>query len=164
MLYFICNRYNVDQIFEYVRDWSAKVHIVLFPLHESKEFQLKSEEAKFTKENEWNEITYKLTGKYSKQPNRPIDIYPDGKTESRDIPFYMACQVCEAQAISWNGLILHCTDLPYKFNYGHVYEKDMLDAWRERNISKLTHPACRGCNVKHPNHDKILKKYLKRNS
>ena len=137
MLYFICNRYNVGEIFDYVKEWREKVHLTLFPLHESKEFQLKSEESKFTKENEWNEIAYKITGKYPKQQNRPIDIYPDGKTESRYIPYYMACQVCEAQAISWNGLILHCTDLPYKFNYGHVYNKDMSDAWLERNLSLI---------------------------
>lgn len=161
MLYFICNRYNKNQLFDYVKEWSGKAHIVLFPLHESKEFQHKSEESKFTLENEWNEITYKLTGKTPKQANRPIDVCLDGKAESRYLPYYMACQVCESQAISWNGLILHCTDLPYKFNYGHVYDCDMLKAWTKRNVSKLTHPACRGCNVKHPNHDKIIKKHLK---
>ena len=161
MLYFICNRFNIHEIFDYVEEWRGKAHLSLFPLHEVKNFQHKSEESKFQERDQWSEVAKKFTGEYPQQPNRPIDVGMDGVAKNRYMPFYKACQVCDCAGVSWNGLWLHCTDLSYKFNYGHVYEIDMQEQWIKRNLAKLTHPACKGCNVKHPNHDEILKKYLK---
>ena len=159
MLYFITNKHNQKQLIPYIKRWRTHAHLVLFPLHEVGDIQKKSAIHK-TEVDFWANFTKKVTGCYPKQPARPIDVFPDGKAQVRYVNNSYPCQGSTAFSVSWNGLLLHCTDLPYKFNYGHIYDHDMLEVWHRRNRAKINHPACRFCNVKHPDHDKILRKYL----
>jgi len=161
MLYFITNKHNIHQIPVYINRWLGKAHIVLFPLHEVSGIQTESEKTRPSNSGYWNEITEKVVGSSPEQPYRPIDIYMDGRRETRYFPFYETCQGTHSFSVSWNGLLLHCTDIPYDFNYGNIYDHDMLEVWHKRNLAKLDHLACRVCNVKHPKHDEILEKYLK---
>jgi len=159
-LYFITNKYNIHEIERYIKEWEGKARITLFPLHEVPNIQLESEKSRPEPQDYWDEITKKIVGEYPKQPYRPIDIYVNGKRKIRHFPPYVACQGTYSFSISWNGLLLHCTDIPYKYNYGYIYDHDMLEVWHKRNRMKLGHPACSVCNVKHPKHDEILRKYL----
>lgn len=160
MLYYILNRYNLNEVYDYIKKWQGLAHIVIFPIHEVKNIQLESEKTKLENKDSWREITKKITGKYPKQPCRPIDIYPDGKRRIRHFRFWESCQGTNSFSVNWQGLILHCTDIPYSFNYGSVYDNDMLEIWHKRNKLKLNHVACSVCSVRSPKHDKILIKYL----
>lgn len=159
MLYFITNRYNMQELTIYIKKWMGKTHLTLFPLHEVEGIQLKSTEHRPDAKGYWNELTKKITGRYPRQPYRPIDMLPNGQRYTRHFERDLACQGSHSFSVSWNGLLLHCTDIPYSFNYGHVYESDMLQVWHYRNFKKIGHPACSVCNVRHPDHDKIMRRY-----
>jgi MoaA/NifB/PqqE/SkfB family radical SAM enzyme len=159
MIYFITNRYNVGELKPFIKKWVGRCHITVYPLHEVDGIQTVSEQTKISKRNYWDEVTKTLTGKYPMQPFRPVDFYPDGKVRIRHFQPWIACQGSTSFSVNWQGLILHCTDIPYSFNYGSVYDNDMLTVWRERNRAKLGHSACGKCNVKSPRHDKLIKKY-----
>lgn len=161
MLYFITNKYNQDEIFKYIKKWHGLTHLTLFPLHEVDRIQIKSEETKPSDISYWDKLTEKITGKIPIQKNRPIDIFPDGRIEVRTFSKTHTCQGTHSFSVAWTGQLLHCTDIPYKFNYGHVYDRNMLEVWHERNKAKINHEACKACNVKSPDHDKILTKWLK---
>lgn len=164
MLYFITNKYNEHELRNYLKEWFGKIHIVIFPIHEVGEFQAESQKTRPSARDYWTKITTEITGKPPHQPFRPIDVFPDGKRRTRHFKYYETCQGTYCFSVAWTGELIHCTDLPYKFNYGHIDEiapLEMLDIWSMRNIFKINHPACRFCNVRHPDHDKILRKYLK---
>ena len=162
MLYFITNKYNKHQLSEYIKKWFGKAHITVFPLHEVDNIQTESEETKPDDLFYWDKLTEKIVGNIPHQRSRPIDIFPDGRTAVRYFGKSHPCQGSHSFSVAWTGQLLHCTDIPYSFNYGDVYERDMLDVWHERNLSKIGHPACSVCNVKRPDHDEIMSKYLKR--
>jgi len=85
----------------------------------------------------------------------------DGRRAVRYLDYYHTCQGTNSFSVSWQGDILHCTDIPYTYNYGKFTScSDLLAVWRKRNLAKLDHPACKACKVKHPKHDEILRKYL----
>jgi len=159
-LYFITNRFNMHEIDEYIKRWEGKAWITIFPLHEVPNIQLESTKTRPTPQDYWEQITERIVGETPRQPYRPIDIYISGKRRIRHFPPYVTCQGTYSFSIAWTGQLLHCTDIPYKFNYGHIYERDMLEVWHERNKAKLGHPACSVCNVKNPRHDEILRRYL----
>lgn len=161
MLYFITNKHNKDELQEFIKKWRGKAHLTLYPLHEVDNIQLKSVENLPDNLGYWDELTKKIVGETPFQKSRPIDIYPNGKAEVRYFGPTHACQGSHSFSVAWTGELLHCTDIPYSFNYGKVFERDMLEVWHERNRNKLNHPACSVCNVKSPEHDEILCKYLK---
>lgn len=160
LVYFITNEYNKSEIFDYIKKWKNKLHIVIFPLHEVTGIQKASDKARPKEVDYWGDLTKKITGSYPKQAYSPIDIYPDGSRRTRYFCHYVACQGSHSFSVSWNGLLLHCTDIPYKYNYGHIYDNDMLEVWHKRNLAKIDHPACSVCNVRNPRHDEILRRYL----
>ena len=160
MLYFITNKYNEQELLPYIKKWKGKAHLTLFPLHEVSDIQTKSEETKPSDLGYWDKFTLKIVGEIPYQKSRPIDIFPDGRTEVRYFSDSHPCQGTHSFSVAWTGQLLHCTDIPYSFNYGNVYENDMLEVWHKRNLAKIGHPACSVCNVKHPKHDKILRRYL----
>jgi hypothetical protein len=160
MLYFITNRFNEHELLPFIKKWQGKAHLVIFPIHEVEGIQKKST-GTTQKKGQWAEFTKKITGQYPKQPSRPIDIFMDGRRTVRYFGHYDTCQGTNSFSVAWTGELLHCTDIPYKYNYGHIKDHpDMLSIWRKRNLAKLDHPACKVCNVKSPDHDKILRKYL----
>jgi len=160
MLYYITNKHNIHEIFSYIKKWRGKAHLTLFPLHEVEGIQTESTKTRPKTKTYWDELTKKITGLYPKQPCCPIDIYPDGTCNVRTSSNYGCCQGSHSFSVAWNGLLLHCTDIPYKYNYGYIYDHDMSKVWHKRNRAKIGHPACSKCTVKHPQHDKILMKYL----
>jgi len=160
MIYYITNKHNMHELKPFIKEWKGKAHLTLFPLHEVDNIQTKSEENKPEDSSYWNKLTKQITGEYPKQPSRPIDIFLDGKTEPRYFDNYTCCQGSHSFSVAWTGQLLHCTDIPYSYNYGHIYDHDMLDVWHIRNLNKLNHEACKVCNVRSPKHDEILTKYL----
>lgn len=161
ILYYITNKYNLSELKPWIKKWMRHhLHLVLFPLHEVEGIQLESTRTRPSQRTYWEEITKELTGRYPTQPCRPIDIFADGQLRIREFPDHVVCQGSNSFSIAWTGQLLHCTDIPYKFNYGHIYDHDMLDVWHQRNLAKINHPACRVCSVKHPQHDEILRRYL----
>ena len=158
-LYFITNQHNKHEIKDYIKRWAGRLHITVYPLHTVDGIQTESVKAGASEALEWNRITKELTGKYPHQDFRPVDIYPDGTRRIRHFQPWIACQGSTSFSVNWQGLILHCTDIPYNYNYGSVYDNDMLTVWRERNRAKLTHSACRVCNVKSTRHDYLIRKY-----
>jgi hypothetical protein len=161
MVYFITNKHNKDELQQFIKTWKGKAHLTLFPLHEVDNIQLKSVETKPEDLTYWDKLTKKIVGEIPYQKNRPIDIFSNGKTEVRYFSNTHPCQGSHSFSVAWTGQLLHCTDIPYSFNYGHVYDRDMLEVWHQRNKAKIGHSACSVCNVRHPDHDKILRKCLK---
>lgn len=162
MLYFITNRFNKHEVLPYIKRWLGKAHICLFPLHEVGDIQGASLLSKVHKKNFWSRLTHKVTGSFPKQPNRPINIYPNGTRRISHFQPWIACQGSTSFTVNWQGLMLHCTDIPYKYNYGSIYDRDMQEVWWERNIEKLTHPACKVCSVRSPQYYSITKMALRK--
>jgi len=160
MLYFITDRYNEHELLPYIKKWKGKAHLTLFPLHEVDDIQKKSDETKPSDLSYWDKLTQKIVGELPFQKSRPIDVFPDGNVKVRYFSDSHPCQGTHSFSVAWTGELLHCTDIPYKYNYGHIYDRDMLEVWHERNLAKIGHPACSVCNVKHPKHDEILRKTL----
>lgn len=160
MIYFITNKHNMHELKPFVKKWRGKIHLTLYPLHEIGDLQPKSIENLPENIDYWENLTQQITGQYPKQPARPIDIYPDGTTKIRYFLRDHTCQGTHSFSVSWMGDLLHCTDISYEYNYGNVYDNDMLEIWHIRNFVKMIHPACQLCNVKHPKHYEILARYM----
>jgi len=160
MLYFITDKYNQHELLPYIKKWMGRAHLTLFPLHEVEDIQTESEKTRPEDLSYWDKLTLKIVGEIPYQKSRPIDLFVDGRAEVRYFGPSNTCQGTHSFSVAWTGQLLHCTDIPYSFNYGHIYDRDMLEVWHERNIAKIGHPACSVCNVRHPKHDEILRKYL----
>jgi len=148
MLHFIGDVNNIHELKDYIERWNG-IYQRIFPLHRIHGVQLQSDNMP--------EINYWWDE--AKQPNRPLIVHPNGKMELEYLRPYETCQGTWSFSIAWNGLLIHCTDISYKYNYGHVYEKDMLEVWHQRNRAKRTHEACLKCNVKNPDWERIMDGY-----
>lgn len=155
VLHFIVTRNNEHEIDEWTERFDGFLRTI-FPLHRMEGIQLDSEESLGNK-TEWVQTASQSMEEWKK--TRPLMIYPDGKKQKDVIPRYKTCQGM-SYAVMWDGTIMHCTDAPPKYNYGHVYEKDMLEAWHERNKARITNPVCIACNAKRPDWKEILRKYM----
>jgi MoaA/NifB/PqqE/SkfB family radical SAM enzyme len=153
-LHFMVCKYNEHEIEDYIRLFKG-YKIKLFPLHEMEGIQHAST-ASLPENPEWINVQDSLE---AWKATRPIFIYPNGRRERRVMSKDRTCQGM-AYAVQWDGLILHCTDAPPKYNYGHVYETDMLEAWHMRNRARLTNPACRACNAKRPDWEEVIRRYV----
>jgi sulfatase maturation enzyme AslB (radical SAM superfamily) len=116
-------------------------------------------------------IEYFLENKHEDQIARLYVI--TNKHNLEEIPGYIekwgertwiTCQGTHSFSVAWTGDILNCTNIPYEYNYGNVYDeqgetRDLVEIWKERNRQKLTHEACQKCNVRNPNHNDILMRY-----
>lgn len=151
-LHYMVNKYNEEEIPQFLEQWENHL-IKLFPLHQMPGIQKNSEDA--LPSEEWINKTNTLE---DWNRTRPLYIYPGGYRERRIMRSYMICQGMSF-CIHYDGLILHCSDAPPKYNYGHVYDVDMLGAWRNRNRNRITNPACIACNAKRPDWYKSLKRY-----
>lgn len=139
---YIVTKHNMDEIEGFIRRFKGFL-ITVFPLHRMPGIQLDSEQAL----GMWREP-------------RPITVFSDGTREVNVLRKWKTCQGMSF-AVMWNGLILHCTDAPPKYNYGHVYDVDMLEAWHRRNKARVTNPACQACNAKRSDWKQVLQKWLK---
>jgi len=63
-------------------------------------------------------------------------------------------------AISYDGRIMQCCDLPYEHNWGHVEEVDLAEVWNKRLDIGLDHPGCRGCVQKNPHWRELFEKFV----
>ena len=70
------------------------------------------------------------------------------------------CSCFGNMAISCEGNMLLCCDVDYKFNWGHVEEIDVMEAYRKRLDVGLDHTACRDCNQKNPHWKELFEKYV----
>ena len=151
--HYMINKYNEHEIPDFLEQWPDTL-IKLFPLHQMPGIQQDSEDA-LTDKPEWINTTQNMQ---AWKQTRPIYVYPDGTRERRVMRSYMTCQGMSF-CVQWNGLIRHCSDAPPKYNYGHIYKQDMLEAWQKRNKARATNPACIACNAKRPDWLKILHRY-----
>jgi len=145
-LHFIVTPDNISEIEQWIHLFKG-VRRSIFPVHRAPSKQLNSEACVtdlskpfFVDANE----------------NRKPLWTPDG-TMMR----YYPCPVWGLLPIGWNGEIMQCCDMPYKYNYGKVGEVSVFDAWRERIKNKMDNDCCRDCQLKFPNWKKILDKYVK---
>ncbi len=153
-LHFMVNSLNEHEIDEYI-DYFKGYKIKIFPLHEMDDIQLNST-AVLPKDEKWRNVSDSME---SWKATRPLFIYPNGRQERKVMMKSKTCQGM-AYAVQWDGKILHCTDAPPKYNYGHVYEVDMLEAWHLRNRSRIDNPACIVCNAKRPDWKEVLQKHV----
>jgi len=151
--HYMITKYNEHEINDFLEQWNGTL-VKLFPLHQMPGIQENSENA-LTENPEWINTTENM--KAWKQ-TRPIYVYPDGTRERRVMRSYMSCQGMSF-CVQWNGLIRHCSDAPPEYNYGHIYDQDMLEAWHKRNRARATNPACTACNAKRPDWLRILRRY-----
>lgn len=155
VVHFIVTKNNEHEIDEWIQRFEGFLRKV-FPLHRMPGIQLDSEQSLGSK-REWIQSPEDSLEQWKK--TRPLFIYPDGRRERHVIPKYQTCQGMSF-AVMWDGTILHCTDAPPRYNYGHVYEVDMLEAWHERNRARINNPACIACNAKRPDWDEVLRRYV----
>jgi len=153
-LHFMVTKNNEHEIKDYIKYFRG-FKIKIFPLHRMTGIQLDSEKALGTNET-WIQDTSSLEAWKS---TRPLFIYPNGLMERRVMRKSRTCQGM-AYAVMWDGTILHCTDAPIEYNYGKIPEKDMMEAWHERNRARIKNPACIACNAKRPDWKEVLHKYV----
>jgi MoaA/NifB/PqqE/SkfB family radical SAM enzyme len=72
----------------------------------------------------------------------------------------LPCSVFHGIGVSAKGTYMQCIDLPYKYNWGHIEEIDILETYRKRLDIGLDHPGCRGCNQKNPHWRELFEKYV----
>lgn len=70
------------------------------------------------------------------------------------------CACFGNMSIGVNGHLLQCCDTPYKFDYGHIQEIDLMEMWRKRLDLGLKAEGCRDCNQKNPNWKSLFEKYV----
>lgn len=150
--HFMVNKYNEDQINEFLDQWKGYL-VKLFPLHQMPGIQGNSETS--LPSEKWVNNGSSIE---AWKASRPIFVYPDGYHERRVMRSYMVCQGMSF-CVNHDGLILHCSDAPVEYNYGHIYKIDPLEAWQLRNRNRLTNPACQACNAKRPDWVKTLRRY-----
>jgi MoaA/NifB/PqqE/SkfB family radical SAM enzyme len=85
-------------------------------------------------------------GKRSLEDALAQSSYPQNKKYDGLRP----CPCWDSLNISYRGEIMHCMDLPYSHNYGSVYNIDIEDVWKKRNMIGLDYPGCRNCRLKDP--------------
>jgi len=153
-LHFIVTKNNEHEIENWIERFEGFTRKV-FPLHRMPGIQDASEQALGTR----NDYIHSHTSFEEWKETRPLFIYPNERRERNIIPKHKTCQGMSF-AVQWDGTIMHCTDAPPLYNYGHCYEVDMLKAWRLRNRARLTNPACIACNAKRPDWKETLQKYV----
>lgn len=144
-LHFIVNRFNVHEVEGFIERFRG-FNIRLFPIHRMKGFQ-KDSDSVVPEEGFWSTNL------------RPVIVHPNGKQVVHQLKRYETCQGCWSFNVDWRGNIIHCTDAPPQFQYGHVLEVDMMGAWQKR-LRRLDHPACVACTVKKPEWRQTLTRYL----
>lgn len=70
------------------------------------------------------------------------------------------CSCFGDMSISVEGKLLQCCDTPYRFNYGHVEENDVLEMWNKRLDAGLDAEGCRNCVQKNPKWRELFEKYV----
>jgi MoaA/NifB/PqqE/SkfB family radical SAM enzyme len=152
--HFIVTKNNENEIEPWIERYQGFMRKV-FPLHRMDGIQEDSELSLGAN----TEYIIKTDTLENWKKTRPLQIYPDGVRRRARLDKRTTCQGMSF-AVNWDGRIIHCTDAPPEYDYGHVYEKDMLDAWKERNIARINNPACIACNSKRPDWKEILEKYI----
>jgi len=152
-LHFMVTKNNEHELKNYIKFFNG-FKIKIFPLHRMPGIQLDSEKSLGT-DKTWLQDSSSLE---AWKATRPLFVYPNGYMERQVMPKYKTCQGM-AYAVMWDGTILHCTDAPIEYNYGKIPEKDMLEAWHERNRARINNPACIACNAKRPDWKEALYKY-----
>ncbi len=84
------------------------------------------------------------------------NTYPTSLKFPMDLP----CSCWDSLNISFEGKIMQCMDLPYKFNWGHVDDVDISEVWHKRNELALNHEVCRKCKVKNPRWKEIFERNI----
>lgn len=72
----------------------------------------------------------------------------------------LPCNCFHNLAVSYDGKIMQCCDLPYEYNWGHVEEVDFEEVWHKRLELGLNHPGCRGCNQKNADWKRLFEEYV----
>lgn len=153
-LHFIVTKNNEHEIEDWIERFKGYTRKI-FPLHRMLGIQNASEQALGTRKD----YIHSASSFEEWKQTRPLFIYPNDHRERNVIPKHKTCQGMSF-AVQWDGTIMHCTDAPPTYNYGHCYETDMLTAWHLRNKARITNPACLACNAKRPDWKETLKKYV----
>lgn len=153
--HFIVTKNNEHEIGDWIELFEGYKRKI-FPLHRMEGIQEDSEEA-LGVSPEWV-IDTSTPERWA--ATRPLFIDPNGRRYRDIIPKDRICQGMSF-AVQWDGKIVHCTDAPTTYNYGHVYEVDMLYAWRLRNRARISNPACIACNSKRPDWGEITRKWIR---
>ena len=70
------------------------------------------------------------------------------------------CNCLHNLAVGFNGEVMQCCDLPYKYSFGHVEEVDLLEVYYKRLERGLDVEGCRGCNQKNPFWRELFEDYV----
>jgi hypothetical protein len=135
------NEHELEQWIERFKGYGRTV----YPMHRGTGYQLDSEKA------------------LGKVVDKPFHIYPNGSRAfvHEQMNKYKPCPCYDILAVSWQGEVLECVDFPYKFNYGKVGEVDLDKVWKERLHNKMDNECCNNCNLRFPNYNEILSKWVK---
>jgi len=138
----IVNKYNVHELEQFLKVFRG-YNINVFPVHYG-DSQIDSIKSK----------TDKLKELFRVLKNGNI-VYPNRIKMMYDEP----CQCFNILGIGQKGEIIQCVDFPSKYNYGTIYDTDILDAWKERLKNGMDNECCNTCSIKFDNWKNVMGKY-----
>jgi len=146
-LHFIVTPHNVHEIEKWIKLFPG-VRRTVFPVHRVPLFQKNSEAC----------VTNQLSKPFFVDAN---NMRANLWVPNNQMMKYYPCPCWGILGVGWNGEIMQCCDMPYKYNYGKVGEISVFDAWQERLKNKMDNDCCRDCKLKFPHWKKMLDKYVK---
>ena len=141
-LHFIACKDNEHELNMWIKHFNG-IGRTIFPVHRNPEFQLNSEAG------------------LGSVVEKAFMLDENGNRKMLDSPPHLKpCPVWDIMAVSWDGRLLQCCDMPYEFNYGRVGEVDLLEAWHERNRNMMDNKCCHDCRLKYADWKQILQKHI----
>jgi MoaA/NifB/PqqE/SkfB family radical SAM enzyme len=70
------------------------------------------------------------------------------------------CTCFDNLAIGYDGKVMHCVDIAYEYNWGHIEEIDIKEMIAKRLEIGLNHEGCKGCSQKNPHWKELFEKYV----
>lgn len=138
----IVNKYNVHELEQFLKVFRG-YDINVFPVHYG-DLQIDSVKSK----------TDKLKELFRVLKNGDI-VYPN----RIKVMYGEPCQCFNILGIGQKGEIMQCIDFPSEYNYGTIYDTDILDAWNERLKNGMDNECCNNCSVRFDNWKDVMNKY-----
>jgi len=144
-LHFIATKDNIHELDQWIKQHQG-IGRTIFPVHRSERIQIDSELVK------------------TELMDKPFFVMPNNSilpTVSERVKKLKPCPCWDIMGIAWTGEILQCIDFPYRYNYGKVGERDLLEAWKERNRNGMDNDCCNSCSLRFATWKEVIHKWVR---